>query len=98
MKKKNIKKPKFSSYLTAALIPALIVAILINLAGYSFVNWEVRESMASFSTPPSNDLLDSVADLYNSYRSTEQEEKFQAQLENPAATREKPRGSPVIAR
>ena len=80
MKKKNIKKPKFSSYLTAALIPALIVAILINLAGYSFVNWEVRESMASFSTPPSNDLLDSVADLYNSYRSTEQEEKFQEDL------------------
>ena len=38
MKKKTIKKPKFSSYMTAALVPALIVAILIDLIGYIFAN------------------------------------------------------------
>ena len=80
MKKKNIKKPKFSSYLIAAIIPALIVAILINLTSYYFVNRQVRESMASFSSISSFDLLDSVADLYASDRNAEEERKFQEDL------------------
>ena len=80
MKKKNIKKPKFSSYLIAAIIPALIVAILINLTSYYLVNRQVRESMASFSSISSFDLLDSVADLYASDRNAEEERKFQEDL------------------
>ena len=66
MKKKTIKKPKFSSYMTAALVPALIVAILIDLIGYIFADKSVQDSVSNWTStnPIPYGRLNSYTNLY----------------------------------
>lgn len=82
MKKKNIKKPKFSSYLIAAMIPALIVAILINMAGHYFANKIVQDSMTNWSStnPIPYGELNMLADLHFRDRNAEEEKEYQYAL------------------
>lgn len=84
MKKKNIKKPKFSGYMTAALIPALIVAILIDLIGHVFANKIAQESMAYFTSQHQipYGLINLVADLHFRDRNAEEEKEYQLLLSN----------------
>ena len=76
MKKKDIKKPKFNRYLIAALIPALIVALVINLTGYYYTDQMTQEILSSGSNSPSNELLTSVIDLYFSDRTEDTETDY----------------------
>ena len=76
MKKKDIKKPKFNRYLIAALIPALIVALVINLSGYYYTDQMTQEILSIGSNSPSNELLTSVIDLYFSDRTEDTETDY----------------------
>ena len=82
MKKKTIKKPKFSSYMTAALVPALIVAILIDLIGYIFANKIVQDSMSNWTStnPIPYGRLNSYTNLYFRDRNAEEEKEYQSAL------------------
>lgn len=82
MKKKIIKKPKFSSYMTAALVPALIVAILIDLIGYVFANKIVQDSMSNWTStnPIPYGRLNSYTNLYFRDRNAEEEKEYQSAL------------------
>ncbi|MBO4242756.1 MAG: HAMP domain-containing histidine kinase [Clostridiales bacterium] len=80
MKKKNIKKPEFLSYLTAALVPALILAFLINLAGYYYADMLARESMTITANFPSTQEKNALIDLYFEDRDEEAEREYQEML------------------
>lgn len=84
MKKKIIKKPKFSSYLIAAMIPALIVAILIDLIGHVFANKIVQDSTSYRSSQRSMPYswLNLVAELHYRDRNAEEEKEYQLLLSN----------------
>ena len=80
MKKKNTKKPEFLSYLTAALVPALIFAFLINLTGYYYADMLARESMTVTSNMPSTQEKSALTDLYFKERDEETEREYQEML------------------
>ena len=63
MKKKTIKKPRLWKYLIPAAIPALIVAVFLNMLGYYFADTYVRNMLDGSNEGYYSDL-EEVVDLY----------------------------------
>ena len=66
MKKKTIKKPKLWKYLLRVLVPALLIAAVINAVGYYYVNNFVR-NITEMSKMDDIDYLQFMIDVQDCY-------------------------------